>query len=179
LRDRDNTQHMVDDEAQIPLIPEFLDQLRRHTSAGAAGQPQGDRTGGQPTDLGKGGFKKLHVLYEGWRARSCRGHRSSTEGLEARRDKRIGWMFEVTRRHETTTMWNHLANLRRGTGEPLRREWWWLGSGINTVAGRDVHDSAERCPGHLIQRCRNGLDRGCRARGWNEFEGGDVLGWML
>jgi hypothetical protein len=178
LRDRENTEGMVDDEAQIPLIPEFLDQLRRHTSADDTGQPQDDRTEGRPTDPGKGGIKKLHVLYEGWRTLGCR-HWSPMKGLEARRDKPNEWLFEAARKEETVTAWSRLSNLRRGTGEPLRREWWWLGSGTNAVAGRGIRDSAERCPGFLIEECRGGLEQGCRARSWSEFEGGDVLGWML
>ena len=114
LRDRDNSEGMVDDETQIPLIPEFLDQLRRHTDADDTGQAQDDKTEGPPTDvIGKGGVRKLHVLYEGWRARAGGRHRSPIEGLEARRDKRNDWLFEAARRNETSTAWGRLSNLRR------------------------------------------------------------------
>lgn len=175
LRYRDNIPGIVDDESQIPMIPEFLDRLCR--DAGLDDPEQ------QTAGPGKGGIKKLHVLYEGWRTWDCHvpepGPWSSMKSLEACRDRGHMWRFDAARENESVNQWCKLTSLCRAAGEPLCRGWWWLASGSNAVAGWDAYDVAERTPGRLINECRGVMERGCRVRGWSEFEGGDVLGWIL
>jgi hypothetical protein len=178
LRPPDASNGIVDDETQVPLIPEFLDALRQPTEPSQSddsNEAGDDRAG----DTGKGGIKRLHLLYEDWRTSlnhsSGVENRGSMGDLESCRDKRLFCEFDGD---SFTTMveWTYLSDTLQGG--PLGRNWWWLGSGHKALAGRVSRDMVEAGPGWEVERCATRLEMGCAGRRWEEFEGVEVLGWV-
>lgn len=102
-RDReDEADPFVDDESQVPLIPEFLDLLRRPPGAIATSpnsEPSPDRC---IAVGGKGGIKKVYLIFEGLRDADMEAMRTNTP-----KDAHVAlWTFDGARRNETTWMWD-------------------------------------------------------------------------
>lgn len=102
-RDReDEADPFVDDESQVPLIPEFLDLLRRPPGAIATSpnsEPSPDRC---IAVGGKGGIKKVYLIFEGLRDADMEAMRTNTP-----KDAHVAlWTFDGARRNETTSMWD-------------------------------------------------------------------------
>ncbi|KAK4039383.1 hypothetical protein C8A01DRAFT_16638 [Parachaetomium inaequale] len=154
----------LDEATQVSVIPEFLARLRRvsnNTRLTMTDQPpNGHAESSQTSDPTKGGIKKIHLLFEGWRA------------------EWISWRFEAAKAFEPVRECRDLGRLCEKVGGGLPRDWWWLGSGRDAVAGLKMSDTAEQSPALLVQRLKLRLRR-VRNRGWREFEGVDVLGCII
>jgi hypothetical protein len=189
LRGGHDNQGVVDDEVQIRLIPQFLNSLRGTrgnrppevdaAAASAATENEGGGSGGL-----HGGIKKVYVLYEGWHARSSLADTADLAAkrkwlAEARYWCLSRWVFKGARENETTAPWYRAMGLGRGEAPSSSGDWWWVGSGDNALKGRDPEDLVEQSPGIRVEICMGNFRDGCLGYGWSEFEGADVLGWML
>lgn len=150
------------------------------------------------------GIKNILVIYEGWTAvelgsnfvpgEDGHGHmpqRRREEVLASLRGGRVRWIFDAARPNETCVPWYQVsgvglhprdrtaANYRGRFGGRPHRRWWWLGSGDNVLGGRDIDELVERAPGAGVMSTLACVWQGCRARGWRELVGTEVLGWML
>ncbi|KAL2016967.1 hypothetical protein VTK56DRAFT_2801 [Thermocarpiscus australiensis] len=178
-------ENRVDDESQITLIPEFLKTLR------APGVGETTRRGtseNEKADSGTavgGGVKMAFVLFEGWNAYdgyrawipSVRNAAARREWLAQCRKKNVSWGFEGARRDETCVQWKWQTPDKNYTLR--RRYFWWLGSGHNALAAPEIGDIMERSPGSRVLGYAGVVGAGCRASGWREFEGANVLGWIV
>jgi hypothetical protein len=185
LRDRSNSQGAVDDESQTVLIPEFLDALRSPTPNNKNNDDDDDT---RPPGGLRGGIKRVYILYDGW---NCSPHGSfgwpiyATSPAQERqllaraRTRGVSWHFSGARRCESAAPWYKVLSAEPDEARGLDWEWWWLGSGGNALRGRHVKDVVELSPGARVQSCVDGVQSSCLDRGWAEFKGADVLGWVL